>query len=871
MTELAVAPLVVRAQAAYEAAVRDPAGQRDLPELVAESRAAHDPEALVVALRAQAWVARCAMRPDEAKRLLDVAARVAARNQLRPRLVEVLATRAAVNLELGRGAAARRDLDRANALSGARAPADLTMQRAVLDHNEGRLPEAAELYGRLLRDAATPPAIHVKAANNLALIESGRGRYSTALARLAEVEEEAASLGPALVAIVADTRAWITVQSGRLTDGLRLLDAAADRHREAGLSLGEHYLEHSDALEALRLLPEATAMAAHARDEFAAHGVPLLTAEAQARLARLAEMAQDHVGAEAAARAAGELFRRQRRTAWADHVLCLEISARLRRGTVTPGDARAARRASRRLELAGLLSWAADGYLVAARSAAFAGATDAEALDLADAERLCRNGPALLRLKGHLAGARRAVRAGRRRELLAHARAGLVDLAEHRAALPSAELRALASGHGVELGRLALRELLRDGSAAEVLMAMERTRAVSHLTGDDVLVPGDDPLLVELRSVHEELAAHRAAGDEPVELVGHQRALERRIRQASWRSDGAGSALAQPPSVPELREALAGRTLVEYATLDDELVAVVVGRSRTRLVRLGTTAEVDEEGAFVLFALRRLASGTATPAAAAALWAGVSRAVDRLRSRLVEPLRLEAGAPLVVVPASRTWRLPWAHLSGAPASVAPSSATWLRASRRVEPPAGGVVLVAGPDLPGASEEVAALGGLYRDARVLAPPVSTVDVVVDALRGARLAHLACHGRLRADNPTFSSFLLSAGELTVHELSLRGVAPHRVVLSACDSGADATYDGDEFVGFVSALLGQGTAGLLASCVQVSDVEAVPLMTEVHERLLRGATLPEAVHGASADCSSDRPEALAVRAGFTAYGAG
>ena len=316
MTELAVAPLVVRAQAAYEAAVRDPAGQRDLPELVAESRAAHDPEALVVALRAQAWVARCAMRPDEAKRLLDVAARVAARNELRPRLVEVLADPGGRQPRAGswRSSAPRpRPCQRAQRSPGAGRPDDAASrarpQRGPTAGGGGALRSAAARRS----DTARHPR---QGGNNLALIESGRGRYSTALARLAEVEEAAASLGPALVAIVADTRAWITVQSGRRTDGLRLLDAAADRHREAGLSLGEHYLEHSDALEALRLLPEATAMAAHARDEFAAHGVPLLTAEAQARLARLADMAQDHAGAESAARAAGELFRRQRRTAW---------------------------------------------------------------------------------------------------------------------------------------------------------------------------------------------------------------------------------------------------------------------------------------------------------------------------------------------------------------------------------------------------------------------------------------------------------------------------------------------------------------------------------------------------------------------------
>ena len=39
-------------------------------------------------------------------------------------------------------------------------------------------------------------------------------------------------------------------------------------------------------------------------------------------------------------------------------------------------------------------------------------------------------------------------------------------------------------------------------------------------------------------------------------------------------------------------------------------------------------------------------------------------------------------------------------------------------------------------------------------------------------GPSLAHLACHGRLRADNPSFSALELVDGQLTVHELDRRG---------------------------------------------------------------------------------------------------
>jgi hypothetical protein len=49
------------------------------------------------------------------------------------------------------------------------------------------------------------------------------------------------------------------------------------------------------------------------------------------------------------------------------------------------------------------------------------------------------------------------------------------------------------------------------------------------------------------------------------------------------------------------------------------------------------------------------------------------------------------------------------------------------------------------------------------------------------------------------------------------------------------ADTAYEGDELVGFVSALFARGTAGLLTSCIPVSDA-AVP-SGAVQTWLLRG----------------------------------
>ena len=107
----------------------------------------------------------------------------------------------------------------------------------------------------------------------------------------------------------------------------------------------------------------------------------------------------------------------------------------------------------------------------------------------------------------------------------------------------------------------------------------------------------------------------------------------------------------------------------------------------------------------------------------------------------------------MVVPVGDLQRLPWAPLHRGPKTVVPSARVWLRTLAAPSRP--GVALVAGPDLPGAVEEVAALRDVHASAAVLLPPDSTCDAAVALLQSAGLAHLACHGALRADNPVFSA--------------------------------------------------------------------------------------------------------------------
>jgi CHAT domain-containing protein len=373
-----------------------------------------------------------------------------------------------------------------------------------------------------------------------------------------------------------------------------------------------------------------------------------------------------------------------------------------------------------------------------------------------------------------------------------------------------------------------------------------------------------------MRRVQAELERHRSAGEkEPAALVARLRRLEARLRLAAWTSGPSGADAVRPATVSALRAALDGQTLVSYTALDGDLHAVVLDGRATRLVGLGSLADVVAEAEALRFAVRRLARAR-RPQVGRQLLDLLTLRRERLAALLVAPLRVDPDAALVVVPSSRLHGVPWTALHDGPVTVTPSGWLWQRRLPDGEQ-VPGVALVAGPRLPGARDEVRALARLHPGAVVLLPPDSTPTATLAAMAGAGLAHLSCHGRLRADNPMFSELVLSDGSLTVHELDARGVAPQRVVLAACDTASDRAYDGDEIVGFVAALLSRGTRGLVASTVVVPDVASVRLMTRLHGELVAGATLARALHVARDVLDPADPADAIARYAFGAYGPG
>ena len=860
--------LLTQARQVYRDVVADPKTfGPDATRIVQLARAADEPEAVVQALRAQAWFERSQLSNERAKALLDDAARIARRHGFEEGLSEVLLTRAAVNHELGRLIPAQRDLDVAGRLNDGRGAAELIFQQAVLYQNLGRLSQAGALYQRILADDAALLVVKTKTANNYAIVQMQWG-HPDAAQRLVDLGSVlAVDAGPHLTAVLASTRAWVTTQTGRLTRGLVEFAEAARLLTAAGLPLAEHYLEYVDALTDLRLLPEAYEVAVRAAEELSRHGVQLMAGEGLLRVARLADLLGDQAAALRAAEDARRQFAVQRRIPWRARVDAVVGDIRYQSGQVSLDTLAAVRRAAATLDRLGLASYAVDAHLTAGRVALALGRRGTAQANLTRAADLARSAPVLLRLKGHLASALATPDPDR----LRHCRAGLRDLARHRAAFASLEVRVRASGHGAELGRLGLQVLMRHGTPAEVLAWLERTRAAALIAVEPAGDLGIDDELAELRTVQADLAqARQDGGTEPGVLLDRQRGIEDRIRRLTWIGEGTrGGEPGRPTSTAELRRALNGRVLVEYGVLDGSVVAVVMDPRRTRIVPLGSLTDIQYQVDVVLFGLRRLSRPARSTAAIQASRASVQHALQLLRQFLITPLQLTADSPVVISPPGDLRRMPWSALHTGPVCVVPAASFWQR-TQQPRRRTGEVLLVAGPDLPGATAEVTQLRDLHDTPTVLIPPHSTIDAVLPALASADLAHLACHGRLRADNPAFSALQLHDGLLTLHEMEIRRIAPHRMVLAACDSAVDTAYEGNELLGFVSALMARGTCGLVASIVVVPDAASVPLMRGLHRRIRAADTFGDALFHARGALDQQDPHEFVNWCAFNAYGA-
>jgi len=751
----------------------------------------------------------------------------------------VLMRRAAIRSDLGRHAEALSDLNRAIAI----------LQR----------------HGDALWEARS------RTHRGLVLLAMGHTRRADAEFVTAERQYELAGQEWEY-ATARHNRGLVAAASGHLPEALEYLAEAGRRYDQLGTPMPDVAIDRCAVLLSAGLAAEAWAEADDAARRLGC-GVTgsVKLAELWYSSATAALAAGDPLAAWDRAEKAARLFRRQRRERWTARARLVLGQARHADGDMSTSVYRLACSVARQLEAMGA-DESSLAHLLAGQMAVRRGIPSRAEDHLAAAARPRRTGAALTRSRAWLAQALLCQLRGREPAMLAACRRGLDILTEHQQTLGASEMRAAVTAHGRELAAMGQRAALRRGDGKQLLAWSERWRATVQVASS-TRPPRDGELARELAALREasrQLDRHVIAAPQAVALRGERARLEAAVRARVMRTPGAISARGPAFALGPLLDALDGSVLVELVELDGVLHAVNVSRSGIRLRAVGLVGDAAREVDYARFLLRRLADGRPVPSPAQAL----DDAGRLLEAALLGPSAAELGSDrVIVVPPGRLNAIPWGLLPALrcrSVSVNLSAAAWLRAISAPEPADRAVTLVGGPRLDAAQAELKLLAQRYPQATVLASGAATSTNVLTALDGCWLAHVAAHGRFRADNPLFSSLQLADGPLTVYDLEGLSRAPHRLVLSSCESGRAVLAGADELLGLASSMMPMGTVGIVAAVVPVNDGVTPGIMDSLHERVARGAGLPDALRLARiAAVATADPLILATACSFLALG--
>ncbi|RYP87208.1 CHAT domain-containing protein [Nocardioides guangzhouensis] len=653
---------------------------------------------------------------------------------------------------------------------------------------------------------------------------------------------------------------------GDLPAALTFLDDAQQVVDELGVFEPEIDVARVQVLLAAELARDAlrVADAAVARSLYL-HGSAVRRAELLFAAALAASASGDQETAVARSAEAVRMFRHQQRGWWAGRAELVLLGSRFATDGASPALLRAATRLATTLESVDP-SRVPEARLLCGRLALAGGqrVTGVRHLRAAAARR-----PRDVRARstGWLARAVLADVEARPGDMLAACRRGLDLIDVHLGTLGATELRAQATAQGDDLARLALAHAVRTGDAHRLLVWSERWRATA-LTVPPVRSEVEPELTRDLAALR---TVARRLEDEPTgagaaTLRREQRRLEDAVRRRALHRPGAGAGTSERLQVTQLRTLLGESELVVLTDVDGQLYAVVLSGDRPATMHhVGGVEAVERALAQTLFALRR--QGTRPGGSPLDLAPIGERLQEALLGTAVDALTAQS---VVVVPTGRLHAVPWAllpRLADRAVTVAPSAATWMRGQRAATVHDGRVVLVGGPRLSTGAAEVRHLAERYPDAVVLADGEATSERVLAAMDGASLVHVAAHGTFRSDSPLLSALELDDGPLTVYDLERLGRAPHRVVLSSCNSAVGAPSGADELLGVVRALMTYGSVGVVASVVPVDDPATVPFMLELH-RLLEDRPLGQALSEARAAVRDD-PAARTAADSFIALG--
>lgn len=159
-------------------------------------------------------------------------------------------------------------------------------------------------------------------------------------------------------------------------------------------------------------------------------------------------------------------------------------------------------------------------------------------------------------------------------------------------------------------------------------------------------------------------------------------------------------------------------------------------------------------------------------------------------------------------------------------------------------------------IPLVGREIKTLVKIFPQAKSFTGEKATFAAYTKNADGYDVLHLACHGQFRADNPLFSSLHLADGWITVRDICSQKLKAQLVTLSACETGLNEIFAGDEILGLSRGFLRAGAKSLVLSLWSVNDEATTGLMKDFYAEIKNGKTTAEALQ--KAQCNFIRQNA-------------
>jgi CHAT domain-containing protein len=286
-------------------------------------------------------------------------------------------------------------------------------------------------------------------------------------------------------------------------------------------------------------------------------------------------------------------------------------------------------------------------------------------------------------------------------------------------------------------------------------------------------------------------------------------------------------------SLPELRELLRGKTLVEYF-LGSELAIFVENAEKPLFVQA-----FKIKGRDVIKKIREFRLLIQKPewhiqhqqSVQAELTSNAEELLRDLYDILIKPIKQHLTRELVIIPHRHLHLIPFQCLKQGSFLIEEHEISFAQSATSLKfltkSIGAGALVVGNPtnDLPWSQIEAVQVAECLNTTPLLRDEASKSNVI-EAISDKRMLHFACHGYFDPMEPSCSGILLSDGRLTASDFMKLNLEANVTVLSACQTAVSDISGGDELEGLVRSIHYAGSRFVIASLWNVQDLSTKEL---------------------------------------------